>query len=63
MCGIGSLDSADPDGRIGPDAAGISGRQVPDPAGCSPVCTTAAADLLRIRRPVFVPGLWMQISR
>jgi hypothetical protein len=41
---------------------GSSGTGLMLPVLCSPVCTMTVADLFRIRRPVFLPGLLMQIS-
>jgi hypothetical protein len=45
-----------------PDSVGTDDLRFFWPAGCSPFCTTAAADLPEIRRPVVLPGLWMQIN-
>jgi hypothetical protein len=54
-----------PSGIFGMDSpfpAAIPGIWHSRPAGCSSFCTTAFSDLLMIRRPVVLPGLWMQIS-
>jgi hypothetical protein len=54
-----------PFGIVGVDSpfpTAIPGMRHSRPAGCSPFCTTAFLDLPVIRRPVVLPGLWMQIS-
>ncbi len=45
-----------------PALTGGSGPVMMLPLFCSPVGTTAVADIPPVCRPVFLPGLWMQIS-